>query len=74
VSALVRDNTELAEADLRFRVDGRARGFSYDPETDRLSRATGRLSYGRHDVKIVATDGVGNRAVRFWSFRVVEDD
>ncbi len=35
-----------------------------DPETDRLSRATKQLSYGRHTVEVTATDGRG-------SFRVV---
>ena len=52
-------------------MDGKAKDFSYDPDTDRLSRATNELSYGRHTVVVTATDGAGNGATERWSFRVV---
>lgn len=71
ISAVVRDNKGLAKADVDLYVDGRARGFSYDPKSGRLSRTTGTLSYGRHTAKVVAEDGSGNRVARAWSFRVV---
>lgn len=72
ISALLGDRTELARADVRLYVDGRPKPFSYDPATNRLSRTTGRLSYGKHHVRITAEDAAGNRAVRAWSFRVVK--
>ena len=72
IRAVVRDETdELAKADISLRVDGRAKGFSYDAGTDRLSRATKRLDYGRHTVEVEATDGAGNEQTERWSFRVV---
>ena len=46
------------------RAAARAKAFSYDPDTDRLSRATGRLSYGRHPVRVAAEDAAGNVAER----------
>jgi dipeptidyl aminopeptidase/acylaminoacyl peptidase len=72
IAATVRDETtELAGPDLELYVDGARRSFSYNADTDRLSRTTGRLSYGKHRVRIEATDAMGNEAERAWSFRVV---
>jgi hypothetical protein len=72
VAATVRDETtELAKADVRLFIDGARRAFSYDEATDKLSRTTGRLSYGKHRVRLEATDAAGNEATRAWSFRVV---
>ncbi|MEJ7843804.1 MAG: hypothetical protein WKF95_18745 [Rubrobacter sp.] len=72
ISTVVRDGmSELAKADIELRVDGKRKGFSYDPQTDRLSRVTRKLSYGRHTVEVVTTDGAGNVATKGWSFRVV---
>ena len=72
IRAAVRDAaSELAASGIRLYVDGAPRAFSYDPDTDRLSRTTGKLSYGRHSVRVVAEDGAGNAASRAWSFRVV---
>lgn len=72
VRAVVRDETsELAKSDIELRVDGRTKSFSYDPQTDRLSRATKKLAYGRHTVEVEATDGSGNTATERWSVRVV---
>jgi hypothetical protein len=71
--ATVRDDrTELTKNDVRFYLDGQARGtFSYDAGTDRLSFTSGKLSYARHAVKIVARDAAGNVSVQTWRFRVV---
>ena len=52
-------------------MGGKAKDFSYVPDTNRFSRATNKLSYGRHTVVVTATDGAGNRATGQWSFRVV---
>jgi hypothetical protein len=69
---VVRDETtELAGPDVTLFVDGDPKASSYDPDTDRLSRTAGRLSYGRHSVRVVAEDRAGNVAERAWSFRVV---
>ncbi|CAA9441670.1 MAG: hypothetical protein AVDCRST_MAG02-118 [uncultured Rubrobacteraceae bacterium] len=64
------EDDELAKSDIRLYLDGRVKGFSYDPATDRLSRATKRLSYGWHRVRVEAEDGPGNGTKRAWSFRV----
>lgn len=73
IRAVVRDEAdELAKPDITLRVDGRAKRFSYDPETDGLSRTTNKLSHGRHTVKVETTDGAGNTATKRWSFRVVK--
>jgi hypothetical protein len=68
----VRDGaSELAVSDVKLFVDDAPKVFSYDEATDRLSRTTGRLSYGRHRVRIEAEDAAGNATARAWSFRVV---
>ena len=72
VAATVRDETtELARSAIELYLDGAPKAFFYDPDTDRLSRTTGRLSYGRHHAKIVATDEAGNEVRRPWMVRVV---
>ena len=72
ISAVVRDaGSELAKSDIKLYVDGKARAFSYDAATDRLSGVSRRLSYGGHAVKVVATDDSGNRASEAWRFKVV---
>ena len=43
---------------MRLYLDGAPKTSSYDPATGRLSRTTGRLSYGKH-------------RARAWSFGVV---
>jgi hypothetical protein len=62
---------ELDKTDIRLFLDGAPKTFSYDWRTDWLSHTTSRLSYGRHRVRVVAEDGVGNRAVRTWSFELI---
>ena len=73
IIATVRDEpTGLTKDDLRFYLDGVARGaFSYDAGTDRLSHTSSKLSYARHTVKVVARDAAGNVAVQRWQFKVV---
>ena len=73
VRATVRDAaSELAASNIKLRVDGVRKSFAYDSETDRLSRTTGKLSYGRHSVRVVAEDSAGNATTRgAWSFKVV---
>ncbi len=52
IAATVSDaDTELAQSNMRLFVDGRARAFSYNADTDRLSRLSNRLAYGRHTVR-----------------------
>ena len=54
-------------------MDGkRVEGFSYERTTHKLSYTTTRLDRGRHTVLIVARDGQGLSANRFWGFRVVK--
>ena len=72
IQAIARDETtDLAKADIEVYVDGRRRTFAYDAEEDRLRHVTDRLSYGRHTVRVVATDEAGNRSAEAWSFKVV---
>jgi hypothetical protein len=73
IIATARDEpTGLTKNDLRHYLDGVARGaFSYNGGTDRLSYTSGKLSYARHTVKIVARGAAGNVAVQTWRFEVV---
>lgn len=72
IAATVSDaQTDLAKSNIKLFVDGNKKDtFSYDASTDRLSYTSGRLSFGTHTVKIVATDGVLS-ATKSWSFKVV---
>lgn len=75
IRATVTDSfTDLQKADIRFFVDGdEKRGFTYDGLLDRLGFEPPRnLSYGKHRVRIKATDEHGKSTVRKWSFKVVE--
>jgi hypothetical protein len=74
ISATVRDaTTELTKSRIQLVVDGRAIStFTYDGAKDKLSYVpSGDLSYGKHTVKIVATDAKGLSATKAWSFSVV---
>lgn len=65
--------TNLAASDIRLFVDGRriAR-FAYNRSANRLAYTpAANLSFGRHDVKITATDAQGNVGREVWEFRVV---
>jgi hypothetical protein len=71
IAATVSDaETELAQSNTRLFVDGRAKAFSHNADTNRLSRLSNRLAYGRHTVKIEATDGE-LEASKSRSFRIV---
>ncbi len=74
IRATVTDRaTNLSKENIRLLVDGkRVENFSYDRTTDRLSYTTQKLDPGRHTVLIVARDGGGLSASRFWVFRVVK--
>lgn len=66
------DRTDLTGRDMTLYVDGRqASGFSYDPSINRLTYTSGRLTFGKHTVKVTAHDAAGNRSARSWSFKVV---
>jgi hypothetical protein len=73
ISATVRDATiDLAKSDIQLVLDGRTvTTFSYDGAKDKLSYTPSRdLSFGKHTVKIVATDAKGLSATKSWSFSV----
>ncbi|MGB3634380.1 MAG: hypothetical protein WA982_10095, partial [Rubrobacteraceae bacterium] len=58
IRATVRDDrANLAGGDIKLYVDERRRTISYSRATDKLTYTSGRLAYGRHTVRIVATDG-----------------
>ncbi len=62
---------ELTKADIEFYVDGKAKPFEYNASTDKLSYRSGRLSPGRHTVKIAATDTLGLKSNKSSRFKVV---
>ena len=71
IAATVSDaETGLAQSNTRLFVDGRAKAFSHNADTNRLSRLCNMLAYGRHTVRIEAADGE-LRASKSWSFRMV---
>jgi hypothetical protein len=73
ISATVRDaTTDLAKSDIQLVLDGRSvTTFSYDQGQDKLSYMPSRdLSFGKHTVKVVATDAKGLSATKSWSFSV----
>jgi subtilisin family serine protease len=71
ISATVRDaETDLVKSNIQLLVDGRAKAFSYNTATDRLSYLSSRLAFGSHTVRIKATDGKLD-ANKSWTFRVV---
>jgi archaellin len=75
ISATVRDaTTDLAKSHIQLVLDGRSvTTFSYDQGRDKLSYTPSRdLSFGKHTVKIVATDARGLSATKSWSFSVVK--
>ena len=66
--------TNLGSGNISLQVDGQVKSFSYDPSTDLLIRPSNRLSYGRHQVQIVANDGQAptpGSTTRSWSFKIV---
>lgn len=75
VKARAKDNvTDLTKRNMKLFLDGRRIDtFSYDRDRNLLSYTPrAQLAYGRHTVKIEATDEAGNRAVESWRFRIVK--
>jgi hypothetical protein len=73
VRATVRDrHTLVRRSGLVLRIDGRVvDGVRYDASGGRLAWTPRRaLAPGRHVVRLVATDALGNRSVTTWRFRV----
>jgi subtilisin family serine protease len=71
IGATVSDaETNLTKGNMKLFVDGNTKDFSYDRSTDRLSRQSGKLSFGQHTVRIVANDGQ-LRTPKTWNFKVV---
>ncbi|MDQ3428319.1 MAG: S8 family serine peptidase [Actinomycetota bacterium] len=65
------DRTELTDANIELYLDAKKRTtFTYNEGADRLNYTAPRLSYSKHNVKIVATDGSVNSSVKSWSFTV----
>ena len=73
ISAIVRDRgSELMAANIEHYVDGKRVKFSYNQETDRLVYKSKVLSFGKHTVKLVATDDPAkNKAVKSWRYQVI---
>ena len=74
VRAVVRDASgELAKNQVKLYLDGKqVSTASYDQETGKLSHVSGKLDFGKHTVKVVATDLGENTATEKWSFKVVK--
>jgi hypothetical protein len=73
IKATVRDDqTNISRGNISLFVDGNKKSnFTYDPSTDLLSYVvSGQLSFGRHTVKIVASDGVLT-TTKTWRFRII---
>ena len=61
-----------AAGDIQLFVDGAEEtDFAYDGGKDRLGHTTRRPAYGRHNLKIVATDSGGNTTVHRHNLRVL---
>jgi hypothetical protein len=73
IAATVSDvETNLAKPNIKLFVDGKRKTtFAYDRSTDRLKYASGRLSFGKHTVRVVATDAQGKSGAKSWAFKVV---
>ncbi len=74
VGAIIRDaQDELTAGDIQLFVDGaEATNFAYDGGEDRLTHTTGKLAYGGHNLKIVATDSGENATIHQHNFRVLK--
>ncbi|HJQ29685.1 MAG TPA: hypothetical protein VJ827_10105 [Rubrobacter sp.] len=70
IRATATDTAGLTSSDIRLLVGNKARSFSYDLLDGDLSYTSGRLSSGKHTVKIVATDTDGSVTTQSWGFTV----
>ena len=71
ISAMVDDNTQLTQANVKLYLDGSRRAAVYDPSTEQLKYNARRLSYSRHTVRILAKDNAGNVEQKSSRFTVV---
>ncbi|MGI8909437.1 MAG: putative Ig domain-containing protein [Rubrobacteraceae bacterium] len=72
IAAVVRDGAvNPSKSRIKLYLDGKSKTFSYDRSEGRISHASRKLSYGRHEVKMAAADAAENKAVETWSFRIV---
>ncbi len=72
IGATVRDvETNLARSNIRLFVDGKPRSFAYNTSNDRLTLKLRNLRFGKHTVKVVATDAQDKSTSATWSFRVL---
>ena len=73
IRATVTDRQSVLEReDVRLYLDGsEIKRFAYRPGSGGLAFRPQKLSFGRHNVKIVVEDPQGLKAVRGWTFRVV---
>lgn len=74
IKATVRDNmTNLSKNNIKLYVAGNRISltkYSYIQNTDRLIYKSSKLSKGRKNVKIVATDAAGNIVRKTWHFNI----
>jgi hypothetical protein len=68
ITATVRD--ELTQGDIRFALDGRDTS-TFSCDAGRLIYDSGRLSRGKHQASITATDAAGDTVTKTWTFKVV---
>jgi cytochrome c len=70
VRATVKDvRSGVTKARVKLKVDGKNRAFKWS--NGKLTWTPGaNLSYGKHTVRVEATDGAGNKTVKTWSFRI----
>lgn len=73
ISATVRDaETDLDGSNIKLFVDGSERTASYDKASDKLTCKSDKLAYGRHTVKVEATDASALKGENTWRFKVVK--
>ncbi len=71
IGATVRDmETNLASANIKLFVDGKPKAFAYNAANDRLSLQLRNLRFGKHTVRVVATDAQDKSTSATWSFKV----
>jgi uncharacterized protein len=72
VRAVVRDaGGELAKNHVKLYLDGKqVSTASYDQESGKLRYVSGKVGFGKHTAKVVATDLGENTATEKWSFKV----
>jgi hypothetical protein len=71
-ASVTNETSELTKDNIKVFLDGEEKSdFSYDQNTDRLTYdIAGRLSKGKHRVRIEATDDAGNEASKVIAFEI----